>query len=420
MSYMTRKWSKFGERFSRPTGAAELMEDLGFATADENAALLLGGGNPGKIPEIQSLLRSRLSDVAASNISTDQMFGNYSHPKGDVAFRRALAKLLKREYGWQLSADNIVLTAGSQTGFFLLFNMLAGEFFDGSFKRILLPATPEYAGYTDIGLMGNIFVSQRPEIEDRSDGFFKYHINFDTLKFGEDIAALCISRPTNPTGNVITDEELQKLDEMARRAGVPLIVDNAYGLPFPRIVFSKATPFWNDNVVLCMSLSKLGLPGIRTGIIIAHEEFIDALSNMIAVQSLAVSSAGAVFVLPWIESGEIIDISRRYITPFYKHKSQVACKLLKRELDGIPFKIHVPEGAFFLWLWLPGLPISSHELYRRLKARDVFVVSGHHFFPGLEESWRHRDECLRLSYSQNDIVVEEGMKLIGEELRKLY
>lgn len=417
---MTRKWSKFGERFARPTGAAELMEDLGIATAAENEVLLLGGGNPGKIPEMQSLLRSRLADVAASDISTDQMFCNYPHPKGDVAFRKALAELLKREYGWQLSADNIALTAGSQTGFFLLFNMLAGEFSDGSVKRILLPATPEYAGYTDIGLIENLFVSQRPEIEDHPDGFFKYHVNFDTLKIDEDIAALCISRPTNPTGNVITDEELQQLDEMARRADVPLIVDNAYGLPFPRIVFSKATPFWNDNVVLCMSLSKLGLPGVRTGIIVANEEFIEALSNMTAVQSLAVASAGAVFVQPWLESGEIIDISRRYITPFYKHKSQVACQILRRELDGIPFKIHVPEGAFFLWVWLPGLPISSHDLYRRLKARGVFVMSGHHFFPGLKESWRHRDECLRLSYSQDSTVVEEGMKLIGEELRKLY
>ena len=151
-----------------------------------------------------------------------------------------------------------------------------------------------------------------------------------------------------------------------------------------------------------------------------RQEFIEALSNMTAVQSLAVASAGAVFVQPWLESGEIIDISRRYITPFYKHKSQVACQILRRELDGIPFKIHVPEGAFFLWVWLPGLPISSHDLYRRLKARGVFVMSGHHFFPGLKESWRHRDECLRLSYSQDSAVVEEGMKLIGEELRKLY
>jgi len=417
---MTWKRSKFGERFARPTGAGELMEDLGLATAGEHDAFLLGGGNPGKIPAMQSLFRRRLVEIAASDSGTDQMLGKYSHPKGDISFRRALAGLLRREYDWPLSADNIALTGGSQSGFFLLFNMLAGEFSDGTFKRILLPVTPEYVGYTDVGLDEKLFVSQRPEIEDRPDGFFKYRVNFDTLDIAEDVAALCVSRPTNPTGNVIADEELLQLDEMARRAGIPFIIDNAYGLPFPRIVFTEAAPFWNENVVLCMSLSKLGLPGIRTGIIIAHEDIVEALSHMTAVQNLAVASAGAVLLQPWLENGEIIDISRRFITPFYEEKSKAACKVLKRELEGIPFKIHVPEGAFFLWLWLPGLPITSHELYQRLKTKGVFVMSGHHFFPGLKEPWRHRDECLRLSYSQDEEVVEAGMRIIGKEIRELY
>lgn len=417
---MTRKWSKFGERFARPTGAGELMEDLGLATAGEHDAFLLGGGNPGKIPAMQSLFRRRLVEIAASDSATDRMLGNYPHPKGDIAFRRALAGLLRREYDWSLSADNIALTGGSQSGFFLLFNMLAGEFSDGTFKRILLPVTPEYVGYTDVGLDEKLFVSQRPEIEDRPDGFFKYRVNFDTLGIAENVAALCVSRPTNPTGNVIADDELLQLDGMARGAGIPFIIDNAYGLPFPRIIFTEATPFWNENVVLCMSLSKLGLPGIRTGIIIAHEEIVEALSHMTAVQNLAVASAGAVLLQPWLENGEIIDISRRFITPFYEEKSKAACKVLKRELDGVPFKIHVPEGAFFLWLWLPGLPITSHELYQRLKTKGVFVMSGHHFFPGLKEPWRHRDECLRLSYSQDEEVVEAGMRIIGKEIRELY
>ena len=417
---MTRKWSKFGERFARPTGAGELMEDLGLATAGEHDAFLLGGGNPGKVPEMLSLFRTRLAEIAGSDSGTDRMLGNYPHPKGDIAFRKALARLLRREYDWSLSADNIALTGGSQSGFFLLFNMLAGEFSDGSFRRILLPVTPEYVGYTDVGLDEKLFVSQRPEIEDRPDGFFKYRVNFDTLDIADDVAALCVSRPTNPTGNVITDEELRQLDEMARRAEIPFVIDNAYGLPFPRIVFTEATPFWNENVILCMSLSKLGLPGIRTGIIIAHEEIIEALSHMTAVQNLAVASAGAVLVQPWLENGQIIDVSRRYITPFYEEKSRAACEALKRELEGVPFKIHVPEGAFFLWLWLPGLPITSHELYQRLKAKGVFVMSGHHFFPGLEAPWRHRDECLRLSYSQDVGVVEGGMRIIGEEIRELY
>jgi len=57
---------------------------------------------------------------------------------------------------------------------------------------------------------------------------------------------------------------------------------------------------------------------------------------------------------------------------------------------------------------LPGLAISSEELYQRLKRRGVLVISGHYFFPGLKEDWQHKHECLRITYSMNDEVVHTG------------
>ncbi len=78
----------------------------------------------------------------------------------------------------------------------------------------------------------------------------------------------------------------------------------------------------------------------------------------------------------------------------------------------------MPEGAFFLWLWFKDMPITSAELYERLKARRVLVVPGHYFFPGLPGEWRHRDECIRMNYAQADAVVHEGLHIIGDELRR--
>src|ERR1019366_9594599 len=101
------------------------------------------------------------------------------------------------------------------------------------------------------------------------------------------ISALCVSRPTNPSGNVLTDDEVARLAAATAGADIPLIIDNAYGLPFPGIVFAQATPYWDPNVVLCMSLSKLGLPTSRTGIIIAQPKIIEAISAMNAIASLA-------------------------------------------------------------------------------------------------------------------------------------
>ena len=417
---MNAKLSKFGERFSRKTGTAQLMGDLGRAVAEDPTALLLGGGNPGAVPEMLALFQRRLHELGDSPGEIRRMMGNYAHPKGESGFRKSLARLLSRKYGWPLTAENIALTSGSQTGFFQLFNMLAGDIADGGRRRILLPMTPEYAGYNDIGLVDDLCVAHRPEIEERPGEFFKYRVNFDALRIGDDVAAVCMSRPTNPTGNIITDGELRQLDAMAKAAGVPFIIDSAYGVPFPRIIYSPAAPFWNDNVILCMSLSKLGLPGMRTGIVIAREEIIEAFGNITAVQSLTVPSTGAVFIQPWVESGEIDDISRHVIQPFYRRKMEFACDVVQSEFGDVPCKIHTPEGAFFLWLWFPGLPIASDALYHRLKDRNVLVMSGHQFFPGLRVPWRHVNECLRLSYAQEDRVVEEGVRIIADEVRKLY
>jgi valine--pyruvate aminotransferase len=95
---------------------------------------------------------------------------------------------------------------------------------------------------------------------------------------------------------------------------------------------------------------------------------------------------------------------------------------LRREIgDHVPMRIHKPEGALFLWLWFEGLPISSQELYQRLKKKGVLVVSGHYFFPGMEkENWEHKGECIRVTYAQDEEVVAKGIRLIAEEIIKVF
>ena len=414
------KFSAFGTRFTRHTGARELMDDLGAAMASEQPVKMLGGGNPAHIPEMLALFRREFSRVLADDREFRRMVADYAEPAGEHSFRTALADLLRAEYGWPVGPENIALTAGSQSGFFLLFNLLAGVRPDATEHRILLPLTPEYVGYQDLGVSGEIFTARRPAIAQLGERLFKYHVDFEALAGIGNVAAIAVSRPTNPTGNVLTDEEVRRLADLARARSVPLILDSAYGMPFPRIVFTEATPYWDDNVILCMSLSKLGLPGVRTGIVVASRDVITALSGMTATMSLAVGSVGPVLVRELVTSREIIRVSEDIIRPYYLRRSQQAVEWLREALAGCDYFVHRPEGAFFLWLWLPGLPIDSAQLYRRLKERGVLVLSGHHFFPGLAEDWRHRHECLRISYAQHPDVVRAGLAILGEEVRRAF
>ena len=414
------KLSRLGAKLTDNSGILQLMHDLGDALAAGDDILMLGGGNPARIPEVEAIFIDRLRRLLSDSDEMAKLLGSYDAPAGNRAFIEAMAALLREHYGWEVGPENVALTTGSQTSFFFLFNLLGGESEDGRHRKIFLPLTPEYIGYADTGIARDLFVSEKPEIELLEDDFFKYHVDFDAVRVSEDIAALCVSRPTNPTSNVLTESELLRLSALAAQNEIPLIIDNAYGSPFPNIIFTDGEPIWNENIILTMSLSKLGLPGVRTGIVIANEMIVRAVSSMNAIVSLAPGSFGAVLAHDVVASGDVLELSRRKIRPFYERKSQRALGWLRNAMKGLPYRVHKPEGAFFLWLWLENMPITSQVLYERLKKRGVLVVPGHYFFPGLDEPWRHKQECLRVNYSQEDDVVRKGIAILAEEIRRAF
>ncbi len=425
--------SKYARRFKHRSGTVKLMEDL---AAADSQSLMLGGGNPAHIPQVQAIFRECLQDITADSRQFAAMLGDYSGPEGDAVFIEALANYLSDFFGHSLSADNIVLTNGSQASFGVLFNCFAGEQIDGSFKRILLPMVPEYIGYSDQHLGSQpIIESRAATIEQLSDDFFKYRVDRDALCLSEQHAAICLSRPTNPTGNVVSLDELNFLADAAESRSIPLIVDVAYGLPFPGVQYEETESYWRDNLIVCMSLSKLGLPGARTGIVLANADTIAMLRRANAINSLAPGNIGPHLMSRLLTQNKLQSLCKDLVQPFYQAKMEFALTCVRTHLSQFNVRVHKPEGAFFLWLWFDGLPVDSRLLYERLRAKNVFVLAGEYFFPGYSENAsdhgvvegeslmafdRHRSECIRISYAQPDEAVDAGIAAIAAELEAIY
>ncbi len=424
-------FSAVGQKLTARSGILELMDDLGRAMTVQPDMRMLGGGNPAAVPAMQALWRVRMQALLDEGSAFDRMLGNYDPPQGNPRFLASLAKLLKEKFGWDIGAENLAITTGGQTAFFQIFNLLAGRFTDGRQRKILLPLCPEYIGYADQGIEEGLFVACRPTIswpQGEAARVFKYRIDFTAVEAAlerHDVGAIAVSRPTNPTGNVLTDEEVQRLSSLAAAHGIPLILDNAYGAPFPGVIFVPAEPFWAPHLILTLSLSKLGLPGTRTGIVIAPPEIASAVAAMTAITGLANGNVGQQLVLPLIESGRILQIGPTILRPFYQQKSQAAAAMATAAFaaHNVDWAMHASEGAFFHWLWLRDMSIPTRELYERLKARQVLIVPGEYFFFGLDESgpdedWPHSRECLRLNFAQPEKTVREGLQIIAEEAAK--
>ena len=112
---------------------------------------------------------------------------------------------------------------------------------------------------------------------------------------------------------------------------------------------------------------------------------------------LAPGGTGPVIAQQWAQSGELLRLSQQVVRPYYESRAAQVAEWLKQAIPDHRFRLHKPEGAIFLWLWFDELPVTSKELYQRLKAQGLIVVAGEHFFPGLEADWPHKYQCMRLS-----------------------
>ena len=323
----------------------------------------------------------------------------------------------------------MALTNGSQSAMFYLFNLFSGMT-GGVRKTVLFPLMPEYIGYADQGIENDTFVSIPSKCEYYEDRTFKYMLDVNAvekyLDTHPEVGAIAVTRPTNPSGNVLTDTEINALSSLAHKYSIPLIVDNAYGLPFPDIIFAdNAEPVWNEDIVLSMSLSKIGLPSIRTGIVIARPEIIKAVGNINAIIALATGSFGPVLAERMISDGELVGLAENVVQPFYKGKAGKVETYIRKYFEGTDYYLHKIEGSIFCWIYLPSLKVSALEFYEILMKDGVVTVPSEYFFFGSGEQKNglpyphpHYDKCLRLNYSGDDEIVREGIEIISRRYRE--
>ena len=398
------------------------MQDLTIAPPPGGQLYPMGGGNPAHIPEVEDRLRQIAGEVVDDAERFSRMVGDYDAPQGHERFRGALAERLSVLFQKPIVSENIAITNGSQASFEVLFNAFAGAFSDGRWRHIELPIAPEYVGYNDMSRQARTILRSTPaRIDLLPNQQFKYGIDLDSFNISrESSGAVCLSRPTNPSGNVVTDMELQEVAERCRSLGIPLIIDGAYGLPFPGMIYTPASPFWDENTILCLSLSKLGLPGVRTGIVVAAPEVTALIRNANAINGLAPTRVGPELILPLLANREIETLCEQVLKPHYLQKQALALETLREESYGLPIRVHKPDGAMFLWVWFEDLPGGTQKLYEVAANEGVVTVAGHHFFQGLADDWQHANECLRINYAGDPKMVQEGIRRLVTIARRLY
>lgn len=415
--------TQFGDRMSRLTGVRAIMKDIieTLRSGKGQEFINLSAGNPVLLPEVEQLWRE-CTEQLLSSPEYGEVVCRYGSSQGYQPFIDVIVEDFNSRYGLNLSDRNVLVTPGSQSIYFYAANAFGGYTTDGQLKQIVLPLSPDYTGYGGVSLIPEAVFAYQPTLEvDAAAHRFKYRPDFSQLAIDDNTGCVIFSRPCNPTGNVLTQEEVEKIAALAAPHDVPVFVDSAYAPPFPALNYTDMTPVFGENIVHCISLSKAGLPGERLGIAIGNETIIQVLEAFQTNACIHSPRYGQAIAARAIGSGALADISAEVIRPHYQHKFTVLEATLDAAMPAdLPWFLHRGEGAIFAWIWFQDLPISDRELYQELKKVGVIVVPGSSFFPGLKQEWPHKQQCLRISLTATDEEIAEGMKRLAGVVRRIY
>jgi valine--pyruvate aminotransferase len=295
--------SDFGSKLTSRSGILSLMDDLGKPLPKGVTPYPLGGGNPARIPQVEAAYRREMEALLADGDAFENVIAHYDAPQGRMRFVEQVSSYLSHTYGWKIGPENVAVLNGSQSAMFDLFNLFSGSFTrDGHTwkKTVLFPLMPEYVGYADQGIEPDTFVSLPSRCTYLGEHTFKYAIDFPLVEEyleahtneEEDgqVGAICVTRPTNPSGNVLTTRR----SIIFPISPMPMVFHFWWTTPMafrsPTSCSSTRGAHLEPDIILSMSLSKIGLPAIRTRIVVARKEIITALSNINAIVSLTSGS----------------------------------------------------------------------------------------------------------------------------------
>jgi valine--pyruvate aminotransferase len=404
------------------SGLRLIMEDIATTTASAAGTkwLNLGIGNPAAIPEVQSTWQRMTAEALTASFR--DVSCAYGPSRGLPELLDAIAGYFARRYGWNVSPRNIVVGPGSQMLCFIAAALFTGP---GAARetRLVLPMTPDYTGYQGLSLTPGGVTGVGPLLRRAGDRSFCYLFDLPALEELTDVGLMLLSSPSNPAGRCASPDEIEHLARVAGRHDVPLVVDNAYGAPFPGIGGPFTAPLQDERVINVFSVSKAGLPGERLGFAIADERYTDPIVSFLANSTLHAPQLAQSTLARTLRSDVLDTLVASVISPFYAERRKTAEALLAQTLPpDVAWHVHTADGGMFCWVWVDEEWFDDLRLYETLKARGVFVVPGRYFFTGAERGrglGRHPRQCFRISITPDPDTLAAGVEVIATALNDM-
>lgn len=322
-----------------------------------------------------------------------------------MPLREMLAQRMNARCGIRATADEVLITTGSQQALDLTGKLLLDE------GDTVLCESPTYVGA--ISAL-NVFSPRWVEIPTDDEGMDVDALqrrleNCDRIKL-----IYVVPNFQNPTGITWSLERRRRFAEVVMRHSVAVVEDNPYGeLRFEGIPLPPIKSFdTKGHVVYLGTFSKILSPGMRIGWLTAAKPLYDKYVILKQGGDLHTSTLSQMQVAAYLESFDI-DQHLTRMRVVYRERRDAMIRALEKEMPrSVSFSR--PAGGLFLWVELPA-HLDARELLRRSLELRVAFVPGGSFYPK-----GNKENTLRLSYSNMPVSrIEEGIRRLAQAVKEM-
>jgi 2-aminoadipate transaminase len=335
----------------------------------------------------------------------------YSTTEGYTPLREMIARHTAR-YAVQITADNVLITSGSQQALDFL-----GRLFLNRGDYIVVES-PTYLGALQAW---NAYGAQYIPVRADENGMIVDELEA-ALRIGPKFIYV-LPNFQNPSGSTLCLERRRQLVELADKYGVPIVEDDPYGQlryegdHIPSVVSLDSEyrgpngGHYSGNVIYLSTFSKLLAPGLRLAWVVAPPEVIRKLVMTKQAADLHTASFNQ-YVAYEVAKGGFLDEHVKTIRATYKERRDVMVEMME-EMFPPEVTWSRPLGGMFLWGVLPE-DMDAADVLKVAIDRKVAFVPGEAFHPrgGGKNTMR-----LNFSYSSPD-TIREGITRLGITLKE--
>lgn len=389
---------KFANRIAN-LQASEIREILKLTSKPE--VISFAGGLPA--PELFPV--SEVADIVRDLMANDgQRILQYATTEGHAPLREKIAKRMNKNNGTNVTADDILITTGSQQVLDFTGKIFINE------GDVVLCESPSYLGAI------NAFKAYSPkfvEVDTDDSGIIPESLE-KILATEKNVKFLyAIPDFQNPMGTTWTLERRKAVVDICNKYDLPIIEDNPYG----DLIYD------GDTLPSLMSLDKKGLtcflgtfsksfcPGLRIGWVAAHGKIIQNYITVKQGADLHTSTLDQRIIDAYMEKYDFEAHIIKLRALYRKRRDVILAAMDEYFPKGI--KYTRPTGGLFLWVTMPE-GINSRDVFMKCVEKNVAFVPGDAFFPATQQF-----NCMRINYSNmpEDRIIE-GIKRMAEVLKK--